>query len=414
MARILFTASPLAGHLNPMLGPARRLARDHEIAFFSMEDLSARLQKAGIDCRIFNSADADPRTAPSRASREAFSARLRQRAFAARWFTYTIVETARVQVEALRAVMREWRPDCIYADPIVYAGPIAAELERIPWVAASSTFLPLTPNGFDRESVRVLAEIEPAARALFGEFGVEIRRECSQLVSPWLNVAFTTEQFTPRSLTRNDYSFFVGPSLPGGTRADEVAFPWHRVKAGTSLIYVASGSLLDFPPDMYERLIEFVLAESEWTVVVSHPRGEGAGRWGERVISVEFAPQLQLLERAACFVTHGGFNSVTESLSRGCPMIAAPRTFFDHEIGAFHVAHQGVGAIADPDQFDQATCRRLLTPYFNGTAREGLRAKAIAAAWAQTDSAETVCHLIEEVLRTGAPQRPAVSATGET
>jgi MGT family glycosyltransferase len=39
---------------------------------------------------------------------------------------------------------------------------------------------------------------------------------------------------------------------------------------------------------------------------------------------VEYAPQLELLSRAALTITHAGLNTVLESLSAGVPMVAIP------------------------------------------------------------------------------------------
>ncbi len=42
-------------------------------------------------------------------------------------------------------------------------------------------------------------------------------------------------------------------------------------------------------------------------------------------IARKHVPQLEVLERASLFVTHGGMNSVSESLVQGVPMLVAPQ-----------------------------------------------------------------------------------------
>ena len=39
---------------------------------------------------------------------------------------------------------------------------------------------------------------------------------------------------------------------------------------------------------------------------------------------VHFAPQLEILTRAALVITHAGLNTVLESLSEGVPLVALP------------------------------------------------------------------------------------------
>jgi len=46
---------------------------------------------------------------------------------------------------------------------------------------------------------------------------------------------------------------------------------------------------------------------------------------GEPIV-VEFAPQLELLKRAALCITHAGLNTALECLSNGLPMVAIPIT----------------------------------------------------------------------------------------
>jgi zeaxanthin glucosyltransferase len=43
-------------------------------------------------------------------------------------------------------------------------------------------------------------------------------------------------------------------------------------------------------------------------------------------VVVRFAPQLQLLERAAVCITHAGLNTALEALAKGVPMVAIPIT----------------------------------------------------------------------------------------
>src|SRR5215212_1527276 len=46
---------------------------------------------------------------------------------------------------------------------------------------------------------------------------------------------------------------------------------------------------------------------------------------GEPIV-VEFAPQLELLKRAALCITHAGLNTALEALTNGVPVVAIPIT----------------------------------------------------------------------------------------
>jgi len=116
---------------------------------------------------------------------------------------------------------------------------------------------------------------------------------------------------------------------------------------------------------------------------------------------VNFAPQLELLQRSALCVTHAGLNTVLESLSFGVPILAIPVTN-DQPGVASRVAWTGAGeCIAWPRRTVKGlrlAIERVLgkEPYRTSARRlqNGIQASAgIAGAG----------DVVEEVIKTGAP-----------
>jgi MGT family glycosyltransferase len=80
-------------------------------------------------------------------------------------------------------------------------------------------------------------------------------------------------------------------------------------------------------------------------LVISLGGGASADAIGElpgSPVVVPFAPQLQLLRRAALCVTHAGLNTALESLACGVPMVAIPVTNDQPGVAA-RVAWTGAG-----------------------------------------------------------------------
>jgi zeaxanthin glucosyltransferase len=69
---------------------------------------------------------------------------------------------------------------------------------------------------------------------------------------------------------------------------------------------------------------------------------EAYARFPGNPIVVGYAPQLQLLLRAAVFITHGGVNSVMEGLNQGVPLMVVPQYGDQFGMGA-RVAYHRAG-----------------------------------------------------------------------
>ena len=56
----------------------------------------------------------------------------------------------------------------------------------------------------------------------------------------------------------------------------------------------------------------------------------------------EYLPQLQILKKANLFLTHGGMNSINESLYYGVPMIVFPQ-MLEQKANAYRIEELGAG-----------------------------------------------------------------------
>ena len=91
-------------------------------------------------------------------------------------------------------------------------------------------------------------------------------------------------------------------------------------------------------------------------------------------IVVPFAPQLELLRRAALTITHAGLNTALESLAQGVPMVAIPITN-DQPGVASRLEWLGVARIVPPARLTahrlRASVRTVLDePYYRARARQ--------------------------------------------
>ncbi len=100
---------------------------------------------------------------------------------------------------------------------------------------------------------------------------------------------------------------------------------------------------------------------------------ESLGRPPANILVQAHVPQLQILERAAAFVTHGGMNSVSESLFHGVPVVVIPQ-MSEQEFVARRTEELGAGVFlakeaVTPESLRAAVERLLADDGFRVRAR---------------------------------------------
>ncbi|CAG2104427.1 unnamed protein product [Medioppia subpectinata] len=118
-----------------------------------------------------------------------------------------------------------------------------------------------------------------------------------------------------------------------------------RNKSG-KLIYLSLGSMGSGNVELMKKLVA-ILAKSKHRFIVSkgvkHNKYELADNmWGEKSV-----PQIKVLPLIDLMLTHGGNNTVTETMYFGKPMIVLP-LFFDQYDNAQRVTEKGFGVRLDP------------------------------------------------------------------
>ena len=122
---------------------------------------------------------------------------------------------------------------------------------------------------------------------------------------------------------------------------------------------------------------------------------ESLGPLPENVIATSYAPQLELLEKASLTVTHGGLNTVLDSLSCGVPMIVVPLTYEQPAI-AMRVARIGAGKVLP---LSCVSSQRLRTEIgqVSSCSAYAVRAKGMAASIRAAGGVARAAQLIENM-----------------
>ncbi|MDR2364387.1 MAG: hypothetical protein LBD68_00820 [Zoogloeaceae bacterium] len=381
---IFFMLCPERSAFNASFTLAQRLKdRGYEISYLGTPDFEAYVTAQGFGYHAFSLAS-DAHAAPLSESWPIFLRRwyARRRAF-------LHYEKALQQiVERAQQIVRETKPVLMLVDPLVswqsvlpyrcgvpmigvnatmastfdvHIPPAFSELLPAPeslsararnlrawgrilfrgWYQrfASEKIIPLTLGLMPRRSP-VRAVKQRGARVLWSEYG------------PWIDLpelVLSVRQLDfPRSVeVRN--RVYVGSCvhLP---RVDG-QFDWTGFDADMPLVYCSLGTYsraYPYAKRLFEAVIEALKRKDglQGIVQIGDVGIDVPGNLPERIRVVERVPQLEILQRARVFVTHGGASSIRESLYFGVPTVVLPG-WLDQFGNAARVVYHGLGLRAD-------------------------------------------------------------------
>jgi MGT family glycosyltransferase len=362
MMKALFLGLPLHGHTNPSLPLVRALVeRGDEVVYFSSEPFAAGIQQAGARYRPYRNAFlADP----SQVSETDKISWLLMR---------TTGEVLAQEMDAFRAE----RPDYIISDSVAPWGQWAGQLLEVPVVTSVTTFAvnrhvmaSAASGGTRPKSARlVLSKIRHVAKAallgrrLRGQYGVRGTGIIGLMFgSSDLNIVYTSRHFQPCAESFDDRFLFIGPSI--GSRTETAGFQWDGASQ-TDVIYISLGTLFNADPTFYRNCFEAFGGENVRVVMSIGTTITEASLSSPpaNFVVKPWVPQLDVLRHASVFVSHGGMNSVSESLYNGVPLIVVPQMSEQKLVGR-QVERLGAGVClagkeATADRLRQSVLRVL-------------------------------------------------------
>ncbi len=265
-----------------------------------------------------------------------------------------LVEGARYVDARLREIFGELEPDVIVEDNVV-AFPAVPASGR-PWVRIVSCN-PLELK--DPELPPPFSGYPTGDRAGWDEF----RRRYRELHEPlWAEHSSFCEERGAPPLPELEFihespflDLYLYPAEADYERSRPLAPVWHRLDSCVreasepfepppgdgALVYVSLGSLGSADVELMNRLVG-ILAETPHRYVFSKGPQHELIELADNMTGAEFLPQPAILPHVDLVITHGGNNTVAESIHSGVPMIVLP-LFWDQYDNAQRVAECGFG-----------------------------------------------------------------------
>lgn len=330
----------------------------------------------------------------------------------------------RLVAERIRDVVDLVAPDAVLVDQLAFGATAALRGLGVPFFSflpGHPCQLPTRGQPFGYPALR-----PPAFSAPAGELA-SLKQLCTEVGAEFTAAYNAVTASLDPAATPLDDAFAAGGTLgtlvnyPAQLRAHGRRLPHARflgscVRAeASSAIGRRLGRAWGARPRAFVSLGSFLSARSDvlvaiaaalralgWDAVIAAGAtdpsrlGPVPSRW---VVRAQL-PQVAALEVCDVVVCHGGNNTVTEALTAGIPVLAAPFST-DQFAGAEDLRREGLGDAIDPNAASVAEIADRLASLVDGDASR--RAAALGAELREARGAETAADVVEAGLRVSRP-----------
>jgi UDP:flavonoid glycosyltransferase YjiC (YdhE family) len=409
-----------------MMALARALQRrGHQVVIYGVADCEARVRAAGVEFYQIGAEDYPPGTL------RRLDERLGElKGLATFRFTVELVKnTARMILRDGPEAVRRSGVEALLVDEADMGGSVAEHLglpfvsiamfppviqdDRIPpfcfgWAAGQDRLSRLRNELGLRLLLKVAAPLFKVVNDQRRKWGLKPQKRSTDALS---KLAQTTQ--LPEALEfdipgKPAVLHYTGPFVDAQQRP-AVEFKWERLD-GRPLIYASLGTMQNGSEAIFRKIAE-ACAGLNAQLVISLGGGlepERLGTLAGDPIVVRYAPQLEIIKRAALVITHAGSNTVLESLAEGVPLVALPLGNDQPGVAA-RVKARGAGVVI-PQQ-------KLTVKKLRGAVKEVLEdgryrdaAQWLKNAFRRVDGLNRAADVVERALGIGAVGRETVAA----
>lgn len=301
-----------------------------------------------------------------------------------------LIDGAKYCEPHLREIIERVQPDVIIEDNVLTFP--ALRTSGVPFVRIVSCNPAEVPGEGVPPAFSGLAADSPAT---WEDYRAELRRTHQIMwedFNEWVQAQGTGPLPDLEFLHAGDLNLYVFPEELDYTNTRPLDPTWHRIDSSVRetdtdielpanftdgsrpLIYFSLGSLGSADVALMNRILG-VLGTLEVNVIVSMGPLHEEIVLADNMFGAEFLPQTKLVPQVDLVVTHGGNNTVTESMHFGKPMVLLP-LFWDQYDNAQRVHEMGFGRRLSTYAFTDAELVSAVTELLADTE---LRARAEAA-----------------------------------
>ncbi|WP_406621714.1 macrolide family glycosyltransferase [Bacillus atrophaeus] len=321
---------PAYGHVNPTLALVEKLCeKGHRVTYATTEEFAPAVQQAGARPLLYETTiSVDPQQIKELMEKNETP--------------LMFLKESLGILPQLEELYKEDQPDLIVYDFIALAGKLLADKLQVPAVRLCSSYA--QNESFQMGTEEMLKQVKEAE----AEFQAFLEQEnlpavsFEQLAIPEaFNIVFMPRSFQIKNETFDDRFCFIGPSL--GKRSEQERLLL-KEKGDRPLMLISLGTAFNAWPEFYQMCME-AFGGAKWHVIMSVGKSiepDSLGDIPDNFTVRQSVPQLDVLEEADVFISHGGMNSTMEAMNEGVPLVVIPQ-MHEQELTAQRVEELGLG-----------------------------------------------------------------------
>lgn len=337
---LVFVNIPAHGHVNPTLPLVKELvSRGRHVIYYNGEGMRSRIEPTGVEFRPYPPLDYDAEYIDP----NPFSLALDLLKATETLLPWMLEELSGTEVSVIiydNITIWGWYLAQIRDCPSINSTATMVLDQRTLWEVAS----PTTMGKLVVVSQRQVLQMWKIGKRLQKRYGIRMPAISNIFVNPApLNLVYTSRAFQPQSSRFDKNYHFVGPSIPLESPTAELDLD---DLSGRKLIYVSLGTLFNDRLDFFQACLK-AFRSDEYRLVMAIGNKIDLAKLeplpGNALVR-PYLPQLAILNLADLFISHGGANSINESLYNGVPLLLFPQ-MVEQGFGARRVQTLGAGRI---------------------------------------------------------------------
>ena len=225
-------------------------------------------------------------------------------------------------------------------------------------------------------TIRYDSNARSELRAIAAHNGVSLKDIADP--SHWL-IPHVYRDIPVMSLTARELEFeladdprmhYVGSMVPGDNdhepltpRIEFQQFVERRESTGNPLVYCSYSTCWDTGSQNIQPLLDLFTRRQDLDMVIGlggKTRSKARAGLPDNILVMDYAPQLEVLDKAAVAITHGGISTINEALHKGVPLIVCSAGHVDQNGCMLRLVHHRAGVAGRSDPIDPEELERLI------------------------------------------------------